>query len=511
MHYPERHMNNTLRNHTETGTTETSRRSLASTALMMLPFIIYITVFKEYVINMPFFDDFDAVLGWMDQFLSSKSPHEKFLLLFQQHNEHRIVFDYLIELLCFHAIHKINFIFLSFVGSLGLFGIVVVILYAGKKAGFSYFELIPIPFLLLTLSQNQLIYFAMASLQQNWQLLFELASLIVLIRFQTRRGLASAGLLGLAASFTGGGGLLVYPAGFLYLALSKRWSSAMVWTIFAAVTAYIYFVALEYQSLPSDQIAHAYAKSHPFTAIVFSIQFLGNFAHNTTGAFIFGAVSIVVFSILYVLNDHNRQAPFAYIFLLILASAILVGLDRSILGPQESIASRYAIYGLLNLASIYMMIILTMQEMPFRNLFASAGILISIGIYLSWISPALATLGYIHKREQNSLIWGSTQAAATELQAAMNSGVFYPEVLFRHMPTQFAHNPQYNQAWRALFFDVYLMRPDLQSNFPLNTAASYAALLHWAAITIPQVDPAFVRLQPFQSTYQSMLGLLNPQ
>ena len=136
------------------GRLETRRRFWVSLGLMAIPLVGYLWVFKTYAINMPFLDDYDVMLGWMHQFLSSDTLHGKLYLLFQQHFEHRIVFDHLIELLCFLIFHKINFIFLSFVGSVGLFGIVAVLLYAGRKAGLSYFELIPVPFLLLTWSQN---------------------------------------------------------------------------------------------------------------------------------------------------------------------------------------------------------------------------------------------------------------------------------------------------------------------------------------------------------------------
>jgi hypothetical protein len=474
---------------------------------MAIPVVIYLCVFKIYAINMPFFDDYDAVLGWMNQYLSSDTSRGRFFLLFQQHNEHRIVFVYVVELLCFHLFHQINFVFLSFVGSLGLFGIVAAVLYLGKKAGLSNFELIPVPILLLTLSHNQLITLAMAGLQQYWQLLFDILSLIFLTRSQKVANFAAAFLSAVAATFSGGGGLLVFPVGFIYLIFSKRWLSAIIWFVSAAVVFYVYFVDLNYQFSQSTGISHAYAYALPVKFLKFTVQFIGNFGHSTTSALIFGAISIFLYGALFALKSRQKEPAFLYISMFIFVSAIVVGLNRTVLGPQESIASRYTIYGLLNLTMIYLMIVSIIQLNSIRRISGFAGIVISIVIYLSWLNPALATLGYWHTQEKSRLIWSSADAAAAELQAAMREGVFYPKVLYRHTPRQIESNAEYSKAWNELFW-IYLVRPDLQKAFPLNGGASYIPLLEWAATTTPSTDQAALQLKPFQPAYKSMLRLL---
>ena len=492
------------------GRLETRRRFWVSLGLMAIPLVGYLWVFKTYAINMPFLDDYDVMLGWMHQFLSSDTLHGKLYLLFQQHFEHRIVFDHLIELLCFLIFHKINFIFLSFVGSVGLFGIVAVLLYAGRKAGLSYFELIPVPFLLLTWSQNELIVFAMASLQQYWQLFFDVASLIVLTRSETKAGLAAAGALGVAASFSGGGGMLVFPVGFLYLMVSRRWRFAAFWSILAAATYYLYFVLLNYQSLPSDMFQHAYAWANPLDIVEFSVQFMGNAGHSPTQALIFGGIIIVMGGVLSVWHFRRPGQPLIYVLLFVLLSAFLVSVSRALLGLQESLTSRYTIYGLLNLTLVYIMLISAIQKNLFRRLCAVTGILLSIAVYLSWVGPTITGLRHENAVEQNNLITNfTTPNAAVELQTAMREGIFYPGVLFRYMPRQMIRNSKFSEAWNVLFFDVYVVRPDLRIAFPLNSAASYASFLHWAE-AVSANDPAFARLNGLQPEFATMLGDLTP-
>jgi len=83
------------------------------------------------------------------------TPREKFLLLFQQHNEHRVVFVYVVELLCFCLFQQIKFVFLSLL-------VLLAVRHRGgclicrKKSGLSNFELTRIPILLFTLSHNHL-------------------------------------------------------------------------------------------------------------------------------------------------------------------------------------------------------------------------------------------------------------------------------------------------------------------------------------------------------------------
>jgi hypothetical protein len=251
---------------------------------------------------MPVFDDYTAVLDWMCQYLSSPNLHDKFFLFFRQNFEHRIVFDYFAELLCFHLFHKINFVFLSFFGSMGLFGIVATLLYAGKKNGLSHFELIPVPFLLLTLSQSDLMWYNMASLQQYWQLLFVILLLIVLIGSTEKSALIVALLLLVGAIFSGGGGLLAAPIGLCYLVLSKQWRAALLWSVSSVFVIYIYFVVLKYEPTAADRTAHAYVHANPAKFLIFSIRFIGNFGRSTTYALILPWRMIEVFG--------ARNSPF---------------------------------------------------------------------------------------------------------------------------------------------------------------------------------------------------------
>ena len=68
----------------------------------------------RYDVNMPYFDDYDSVLNWLVTFSQPGSFMNKLELLFRQHNEHRIVFDRLVELMELHTLGVVNFICLDF-------------------------------------------------------------------------------------------------------------------------------------------------------------------------------------------------------------------------------------------------------------------------------------------------------------------------------------------------------------------------------------------------------------
>lgn len=70
---------------------------------------------------MPNWDDYDSVLNWFSNWISDKSLLSRIDLLFRQHNEHRIVWDRIIEILELHLVGNVNFVYLDFFGAGGLF------------------------------------------------------------------------------------------------------------------------------------------------------------------------------------------------------------------------------------------------------------------------------------------------------------------------------------------------------------------------------------------------------
>src|SRR6185436_11776985 len=71
----------------------------------------------RYSYNFPYFDDFEVILGFLNSFLTTGHLSDKVHLLFEQHGEHRVVFDRAIALAEYWIAGKIDFRSLILIGN----------------------------------------------------------------------------------------------------------------------------------------------------------------------------------------------------------------------------------------------------------------------------------------------------------------------------------------------------------------------------------------------------------
>ena len=106
---------------------------------------------------------------------------EKISLLFSQHNEHRIVFDRIVFLCHYYLFHEINFKVYIVFGNLGwILTTVMMVRYVQKNFQLPLTHLLPIPYLLLSFTHLENMFFAMAAIQNYWFVFFAVAFLMCL-------------------------------------------------------------------------------------------------------------------------------------------------------------------------------------------------------------------------------------------------------------------------------------------------------------------------------------------
>jgi hypothetical protein len=86
---------------------------------IFIPALLYFRIVNHYAVNIPWSDDYDAVLGFLLEFRAA-AYHDKIVLLFSQHNEHRIFSSRLIYVLYDTLFGSINFRVLTFIGNVQL-------------------------------------------------------------------------------------------------------------------------------------------------------------------------------------------------------------------------------------------------------------------------------------------------------------------------------------------------------------------------------------------------------
>lgn len=411
--------------------------SIISIFLMLVPVLFYIWVILRFTVDMPWWDDYDSILNWMNRFIQHHNNIRYILsMLLEQHNEHRILFDRILELLDYYLFGSINFLYLSFIGYLGLFGTLAFTLWLGLKKKLNIIELLPIPFLMLTLAQYELVSFAMASIQQYWQLLFSLVSicLISLSNMITVKRFLLSFLFAIAASFTGAGGLIVFPVVLVYLILIRDTKRIIAWLIGSILVFIFYFIVLKYQLLDSE--SHKDVLAHPFQYITYVFCFLGSITGNKSTALILGIFMIFINLVLgLIIYKKNKNLVLPVIVFFIFATACAAGLSRLSMGINEALSSRYTIYSATLLSITYVLATPEIKSKKLHKFVFIISILFSVFVWMHWISPGISQLKNKDHLLKTSFVYPDQTRAINILEESLKLNIFTPiPQIYKHLP-----------------------------------------------------------------------------
>jgi hypothetical protein len=359
----------------------------------VLPFINYGLHIFLYAVNIPYWDDYDGVLDFMIRFVQSQGLAEKIVLLFSQHNEHRIVFERLVFLGNYYLFHEVNFKSYIVFGNLGwIFTTVLLVVYFREKFHLSLAHLLPIPYLLLSFIHWENMFFAMAAIPIYWFVFFSVAFLIYLSK--DNRLLFCA--LFLLALFTFGGGVGLYPLGNLFLALRKKWRSFALFFVLSTSCMVFYFYHYQQPSQHPNILEAAFT---PLRSMAYFFSFFGNllptyggvpFLHDIS---LFLGFALFLLSVAFVIKrDDDHLLPLTIGFITL--TALTATLARSGLGVWQAASSRYSVFPLLALVCIYILIITALPKgtIAHKIIFVSA-----VLCAISFWGTSVAFNTYIHR------------------------------------------------------------------------------------------------------------------
>ncbi|WP_169309406.1 hypothetical protein [Thermodesulfobium narugense] len=414
---------------------------------MTLPIIFYLWIILRFTINMPYWDDYDSVLNWINRFVTHQNNCNYLIsMLFEQHNEHRILFDRIFILFDYYVFGSINFIFLNYIGYLGLFALFGLMLWISVKKGLSGVYLIPIPFLIFALCQNELISFAMASMQQYWQFFFCLLAIILITKSEDIKTsyLSLSLLFSIIASFTGAGGLIVFPAILIYLIIYKKGlKNIIIWLSFSSLIFIFYFIILQYHQTAISIASHQFVIEHPLEYIEYIFCFLGGIAGLKISSFICGALLFVSLILLSLKYNKNTTTILVFFFIVSTAAA---GLSRISLGVVEAISSRYTIYSISLLVICYIFFVSQLKSTFFRKIFFIFSLTVSLAFFLYWIPKGIAPLRNKEVLLSSSLVYPSEQRAVKILETSAKLGTFMPIAqIYKFLPSYYAFAISLNQ------------------------------------------------------------------
>lgn len=323
--------------------------------------VIFFWLIYSISLDIPFFDDFDA-LGEFILLMSSSSIVNKFSILFGQYAEHKIVYTRIIAWIDYLLTGHLHFKFLIFWGMLGLIGLQAVFFVAIKRMQRPLYWFLPISLILLNFQYWENLVSAMTALQ-NLNSPFFAILFCYLIAFN---GFSiSVYLVAFLAVFTSGNGILLIPLGVIFGIISKQSiKSISLWTFYSLILMLLYF--LNYSALPSvfgGRTPIFYSLEHPIKFLEnLSLFITSNFEAFRFATFVWnylvsGFMLIFIFYFSWKFYfDKNRSSIHYFIFLAftyLLGTSILVALNRGI-DSSHMFFSRYRIYSSLGFCLVYL-------------------------------------------------------------------------------------------------------------------------------------------------------------
>ena len=323
--------------------------------LLLTPIVLYAAAVAIFAVNVPFGDDYDAALNFLNHWSGNLAG------LFEQHNEHRLVFNRCVVVAVAFFAGSIDFRWLIAIGNIGLIGLFVVVCRLHTEQRGKIMVALPVALLMFSFQNWENMTWALASLQNYYGALFSVLALCLLPKQSSRLfvcGLAFATM----ASFTMGNGMLVFPVAAAWYVWrlaaavrgpqSMRPSLARLATIGAVAAAVAVVYAYRYVP-PPQHPGVCEDLRRPGRIVAYFLAFLGSYTVFRPAAILTGAAICVLFAIM--LRRRRWQTnPETYLILLyVLGSAALAAITRSGFGIEQAVTSRYRILALLALCLLW--------------------------------------------------------------------------------------------------------------------------------------------------------------
>jgi hypothetical protein len=372
------------------------------------PIILYFLFVQVYGINIPYVDD-HGLKGFIVKFYNSSSLGEKISAVFAQHNEHRIGLTRILLLIIYTLKNEIDYKWLMWLGNGFLLGILGLFVAFFKKNKISYWYLLPIPWILFTLSNQENTFWGMASVQ-NFGIVF--LCMWAFWELENER-IAWVLVLMTIAVFTSGNGFVALGIIMGILILKQNWKQVGLVLGLSVILFLAYF--LSYQKPPATPTATLADWKDLIKAFM---AFVGSYADVTIETEISNRVlkaialgglltTIALFFITQNLpfDLASKQLKISKkwpVFLLstlalIFLSALMVAWSRLIgYGFPTILTSRYKIYSILLSISVYAWLLSVLQPKHQNKLFLIV-LPLSILTFINGFWQSISQIDYHYK------------------------------------------------------------------------------------------------------------------
>ena len=337
--------------------------------LIFLPVALYFYFLSEYSINIPKWDD-HALKAFILDFQNTKGFIPKLQTFFKQHNEHRIAFDRVFTLIVFWIHGSIEYRWLMWVGNFTLLGVLLIFYKIFQKQKHSIAFFVPIPLILFQLQIWENTFWGMAAMQ-NFGIIFFIFGLIYLISSQKRLYFYVAILFAFFVTYTSGNGVTAFPICLVLLILQRRFKDSIIFGGVAILLVFLYFYHYQMPannpSMKGIGIGKVIFGFFSFLGSVFDLlpYSLGRIKFTIVlGAILFMISSLIAMYLVFnsKLLSKQRNLNQSELFILgslmfLIGTALVVTYTRISYGEVGLLTSRYKIYSILLLITLYLALI----------------------------------------------------------------------------------------------------------------------------------------------------------
>lgn len=337
--------------------------------LFIIPAPVYFFYLMYYSTNIPFLDDYDAILGFLVDFKNETDTIGKIKLVFAEHNDHRLGFLHIVSLLQFYLLGSINFKYLILFGNISILVMLLILWCSVKVEKHKFFYFTPVLYLLFGFAYFEASFWAMVSLSGLSVVAFSLASIFFLGKEKYGNFIWSC-LFAIVAVFTQGNGKIVLFCGLFALLLNRDYLKAFVWATLSI--ALLLLPNLFFESSFQGYTPILEILQSPKAHILSIFSFLGTYFDRLHISIAIGVIIFMYFVYLILTKYYLSNLVLFTIMLFIILNAIAVGYAR----PSIEFPSRYAIYSTLSLVLIYLTLLDVKNFVFFRPAISFLGLII---------------------------------------------------------------------------------------------------------------------------------------
>lgn len=412
--------------------------------LALLPVLYYGITVVRYAYNFPYMDDYLVLVDFLAR-LPDASLAERWQLLLEQNNFHRVVWVKAVAWAYYALTGKVNFTFLQLLGNSALLltGFLLVRISNSQSLNFK-FEIrnnLPALFLLFQFQSWNNAYWAMAAMSNFWAPAWAL--LAFYLTFHQHR-LSWGIAIGLVAMLTNGNGILVLPLLVVGLFFQQQYRQGLI-TLLIMIPVFLFYFA-GYHNPSGVTLGDLLTPSRIIHLLVLDTAFLGAMFYHPAVSWLSQVVGwvTIAWTVYLLVIRYDRQRPaLCWMLVFLHLTGLMLAANRIENSLEIVFASRYRNISALMLATTYLTIVdvVVRKQIPFQRWLVAGALLVAMALNIvSNVTYQSKIERFRELKQTDQLLWqryGQIRACSPIYTPVQNLNRLAEKGIFNPGPIQF--------------------------------------------------------------------------